>query len=943
MKTWSNLAAIVMKRTYSRKDGGTLENWKDILERAIEGNVRGHNVPEQEIKDLLRLGMERKAIPAGRGLWFSGSPSHKKIGGAALVNCWGIECSNWENFILIADLLMLGGGVGASVEWKYISKLPKIKKDVKIAHENTKDADFIVPDSRTGWCGLVGRVLESYFVTGKSFSYSTVCVRGYGERIRGFGGTASGPLPLIRFVQNISTILDARSGKSVRPIDASDIVTSIGEMVVSGNVRRSAILILGDCWDKDYLRAKRWDLDVIPSYRSCANYSVVCDDTDDLHPLYWKTFESGEAFGLVNRSTIRRYGRLGEIKKDTAYLVNPCQPSWATVLTPEGIRQFKDIDVGSLVFSGKRFTKVTEKIYTGEKPVFGYNTRGGFFVGTENHRVISEGERKEVQYAESIDTCVKMDSRDLGWISDPQAVMDGLVIGDGSVHKASNNKIFLTIGKDDDCYFDSEVRDLIGRHRPGVNPRYWEITTTLSPSDVPKTYDRRVPEKYKFGTSDKAAYFLRGLYSANGSVVDNRVTLKATSLELIRDVQEMLSSLGIMSYYTVNKSQEVEFDNGTYLCRESYDLNTSNRGRFNRVIGFIHPYKSEKLLEEIRLRPEREKKTTFPIVETHSFGVHSVWDIAVEDEEHTYWTGGLLVSNCGEATLEHAEPCNLGEIALPNLRDEEEFILSARLMHRYGKRVTMEKYHHEEIQEVIKRNRRIGTGITGCLASPLFNTATLDRVYGEIQRENVRYSKQLGIPESIRTTVIKPSGTVSKVLDMDGYEGIHPAYSRYIIQRVRFASNDPLIPHLRDAGHHIEPVRKLDGTTDHGTLVVDFYVEAPKGYPVADEDWDMEKQLETVLLAQKHWADQSVSVSVYYKREEVSQVKKWLTNNLENIKTISFLAHSDHGFAQAPKEKITADQYERLSKRIKPVPIDKITDEGVVDVENCEGGVCPVK
>jgi ribonucleoside-triphosphate reductase (thioredoxin) len=621
MREFSNLASIVTRRTYARKDSGSLENWNQIIERAIAGNVRGYEVPEQEIKDLLRFGIERKAIPAGRGLWFSGSPAHTMIGGVALNNCWYLNSSNWENFVRAQDLLMLGGGVGMSVEHRFTSKLPKVKKDIQIVHKPTKDADFIVPDSREGWCKLTKRVLESYFVTGKSFSYSTYCLRGSGELIKGFGGLASGPFPLIQFVTNLSAILNARAGNHLRPIDAADIVTCTGEMVVSGNVRRSAIIILGDCWDKEYLKAKRWDLGLLPSYRSCANYSVVCDDYEDLHPLFWKTFEQGEAYGIINRKAIQKFGRMGELKTDTA----------------EGV----------------------------------------------NH--------------------------------------------------------------------------------------------------------------------------------------------------------------------------------------------------------------------------------------------------------------------CAEATLEPNEPCNLQEIALPNLESEEEFIRAAVLMHRYGKRVTMEKYHHEEIQEVVNRNRRVGTGITGCLASSLFTPAILDRAYEAIQRENAKYSKELGIPRSIRTTVVKPSGTVSKVLDMAGYEGIHAAYSRYIIQRIRFAANDSLIPLLRAAGHHIEPVKKLDGTLDHGTLVVDFYVEASKGSPVADEDWDTWKQLDVYKLAQKHWSDQSVSVSVYYKKSEIGKIKDWIRDNLKETKSISFLCHNDHGFVQAPKEKITQEQFEQLSEKIKPIDVDRIDEGDGLDGLECEGGICPVK
>ena len=621
MKNWSNLAKVVYKRTYARKDTGILENWDDTVERTISGNVRGHKVSDKE-QDRLRYFMKnRKGGPAGRGYWYSGSPSHATLGGAALCNCWGLTADEIFSFVLAMDLLMLGGGVGLSVEHRFVSKLPKIKKGVQIIHKATKDADFIVPDSREGWCDLFSRVLESFFVTGKSFTYSTVCVRGYGEKIIGFGGTASGPQPLVKFIDNICAILLSREGRSLHPIDAADIICATGEMVVAGNVRRSAILILGDAFDKEYLKAKRWDLGSIPTFRSCANFSVVVDDIEDVHPLFWKTYEQGEAFGIVNRKNIQAYGRMGERKKDTAVVVNPC----------------------------------------------------------------------------------------------------------------------------------------------------------------------------------------------------------------------------------------------------------------------------------------------------------------------------------AEATLENGEPCNLQEIALANLEDEKEFIECARLMHRYGKRVTMEKYHHAKIAEVIARNRRIGTGITGCLESPLFNPKTLDKAYAAIQEENYSYSKELGINESIRTTVIKPSGTMSKVLDQRG-EGIHAAYSRYMIQRVRFSSSDPLIPLLKAAGHYMEPVVKFDGSFDHGTLVADFYLEAPAGMPCADEDFDTWKQLDALLMAQKHWADQAVSVTVYYKKNEIQKIKEWLTDNLKYVKTISFLCHSDHGYKQAPKEAITKEEYEKRSSKIKELVFENDSFVGGLQSSlECESGVCPIK
>ena len=364
MSNWSNLAKVVYKRTYARKDNGTLENWADTVERVIAGNVQGHNVTAEEIERLRYYLMNRKAGPAGRGWWYSGAPSHKKLGGVALNNCWFVAGDEWNNFVLAQDLLMLGGGVGMSVEHRFVSKLPKLKKDVNIVSRDTKDADFIVPDSREGWNELTRRVLESFFSTGKSFSYSTVCIRPAGEPIKGFGGVSSGPKPLITYVDKLLGLLKSREGRHLRPVDAADILCSIGEMVVSGNVRRSAIIILGDPWDKEYLKCKRWDLGNIPKQRAMANFSVVVDDVEDLHPLFWKTYEQGEPFGLVNRKNIQKFARMGENKPDTAIGVSPCLTGDTLVMTVFGEKTIKELADSNANFEVYSYDEEKKEVVT---------------------------------------------------------------------------------------------------------------------------------------------------------------------------------------------------------------------------------------------------------------------------------------------------------------------------------------------------------------------------------------------------------------------------------------------------------------------------------------------------------------------------------------------------------------------------------------------------
>src|SRR6266446_7245398 len=95
---WSNLSRVVYKRTYSRNDSGTSENWNNTVDRVIAGNTRNHDVSAKEKQRLKFMMMNRKAIPAGRGLWYSGSPGHDKLGGVAHNNCWFLTLDDWYNF-----------------------------------------------------------------------------------------------------------------------------------------------------------------------------------------------------------------------------------------------------------------------------------------------------------------------------------------------------------------------------------------------------------------------------------------------------------------------------------------------------------------------------------------------------------------------------------------------------------------------------------------------------------------------------------------------------------------------------------------------------------------------------------------------------------------------------------------------------------------------------
>lgn len=374
---------------------------------------------------------------------------------------------------------------------------------------------------------------------------------------------------------------------------------------------------------------------------------------DEFVTMAWQNAEPGAAY--IDR--IQDYAPDGVYERFKPTGCNPCQPGFAKVLTPDGIKNFSEINVGSKIWSETGWTTVINKVNNGVKPVYSYNTTAGSFVGTKNHRVVQNGKKVEVKDASSIDTLSGYYKKDE---LIPEVIMDGLVIGEGMKHLTSKNKVLLIIGDNDSYYHNSEIRHLI-IEKHAAKDKGWKIKTSISESELSHLPERKIPNRYYYGNSIIAKSFLRGLFSANGTVVGQRIALKSTSFELIKQTQTMLSAVGIRSYYTTNKSTLNKFPNGEYICKESYDLNVSiDRNRFCEEIGFIQSYKQNKLENLVsNIVPGKNAKTIYEINSVDYLGDFEVFDITVDNATHTYWTGGVNVSNCGEIWMGIYDACRL--------------------------------------------------------------------------------------------------------------------------------------------------------------------------------------------------------------------------------------------------------------------------------------------
>ncbi len=312
---WGPVGYCTYKRTYARMTPhGRTEEWHETVERGCNGLLEiGGVFTHEQIKDLAYYWYNLKGMPAGRPLWQLGTDTVRTVGGDSLQNCWHVAVDGpIDPFTFTFNQLMLGGGVGFSVDPEYVYALPVVKYAPTISRVDDYDCDYVVTDNRAGWVELLRRVLECFFYTGKDFRYDTRCIRPSGRPIKGFGGVASGPEKLVEGIGEIAELLTRARGRKLRPTECMDIMNIIGMIVVAGNVRRSAEIAVGSYTDREYLEAKDWSRKSIPPWRQQSNNTVRCADPMLLPDYFWRGYTpgNGEAYGLFNDELCKHYGRL---------------------------------------------------------------------------------------------------------------------------------------------------------------------------------------------------------------------------------------------------------------------------------------------------------------------------------------------------------------------------------------------------------------------------------------------------------------------------------------------------------------------------------------------------------------------------------------------------------------------------------------------------------
>jgi ribonucleotide reductase alpha subunit len=294
---------------------------------------------------------------------------------------------------------------------------------------------------------------------------------------------------------------------------------------------------------------------------------------------------------------------------------------------------------------------------------------------------------------------------------------------------------------------------------------------------------------------------------------------------------------------------------------------------------------------------------------------------------------------CAEQSLAAYETCCLAEVYLPNIESKEQLLDVCQLLYRINKHSLALPCHLKETEDIVHKNMRMGIGVTGVLQATEEQRSWLNDTYRRLREFDFKYSHEHGFPESVKLTTVKPSGTLSLLPGVTS--GCHPAYSRHMIRRIRIAADHALVQVCREHGYPVEYQRNFDGSEDHSTMVVSFPFAYPEGTKIAAEMTAID-QLEVVKWLQANWSDNSVSCTVYYRKEELPEIQKYLAKNYKNNhKSLSFLLHNEHGFHQAPLEEITKEQYDALVASTRLIThVDEASFDGG---DECASGACPVK
>lgn len=998
----TDVGMFVFIRTYSRfvKEWGRRENYWEAVARTVNANFEflaeykkdngGYKYSDwvdmsKEAEELYDNIFNCRQFLSGRLFWVGGTEITNK-NPLSIMNCSFTQINEFEDFVELMYLLMLGCGVGYSIDNTYRARNLGGLRKINIKHleynpvnksdrleysqldiSNDGIATVKVGDSKNGWCSAI----RYYFDLRKNDFYSNVkeikfdynSVRPFGEELKTFGGHSSGHTALEHLLQRIHEITN--NLEELGDLAIMDVCGLIAQCIIVGGTRRSALICTMNENQIEAQNAKanlyemidgKWVINQELTQRQMSNNSIVYYEKPSFKKIsahFDKMRYSGEP-GLFNMEEMIK--RFNDAKGS-----NPCFCYDMKLLTTEGYKTFGELEDTEPMIINHKGEIVKSKVWcSGIKETIQIRLSNKKIIKcTPDHRFMNtdycEVEAKDLKGHKIMPNINFLTDTDL----DLDYVRLGFIQGDGQTADLNRGSKGVTVHvgeKDHDILNLFEVEDFDKEKERRIYVKDMKETMESLGFILNTLPTRSMPTTYDSWTKNQKASFLHGLYSANGCVNANtRISFKSTCKELIDKIKtSLMMDFNIDSYITTNKSKANAFRNGTYTCKESYDLNITRYEDliiFSENIGFYHDYKKEKLEELLILRAPS-------VVSIKANGLQPVYDFI---EPLTHWgiVEGRVAHNCGEIILPNKGLCNLTTVNVfsfvkEGILDLTNLLTAQRMSARAGLRTTLKKLELKKWNETQEKYRLLGCSMTGWydMLNALgkaddreYQIELLKQLRESAVEEADRYADELGINRPYNVTTVKPEGTLSMLPTVSS--GIHLNHSEYYIRRIRVMSEDPLCKLAKSLGYPM--FAEVGHDKENPTIyVIEFPVKSPKGKTKSDV-YAIE-QLETYLMFQEHYTQHNTSITVHVRDNEWEEVKKWVYDNWDNgIAGLSFLSYDDSYYDLLPYESTTKEDYEERLKKCKPFSVyglkkfEEDFEEVEIVEEKCSSGACPLR
>jgi len=904
------LSAITVYMKYSRfiPKLNRRETWEELVSRNKEMHQKKYPKLKDEIENVYKFVYEKKVLPSMRSLQFGGKPI--EISPNRIYNCAYMPIDDWRAFGEVMFLLLGGTGVGYSVQKHHVEKLPEIRKP-----KSDRERRFLISDSIEGWADAIKALVKSYFISGSSLRFDYSDIRAKGTRLITSGGKAPGAEPLRICIEKLRVILDLKKdGDKLTPIEVHDMVCYIADAVLAGGIRRAALISLFSADDDEMISCKFgtwWELN---PQRGRANNSAVLlrsKVTEEFFKGLWKKIE------LSNAGEPGIY-----LSNDKDWGTNPCVTGDTLVAVADGRNAVS-------------IKQLADENYTG--PVYSIQTQTGQVVTSYCSKVWKTRENAElVQITLDDDSVLRCTPdhlimlRDGHYVAAKDIVAGTSLMPFNSKQRTDGRKyrmIQSNTGRDIAQYAHvAQYYDII---KVGYDKQHIHHIDGNGENDMPSNLEainasdhnrnhmlgkknayHKMSATTRKNWTRKQSIRQSGVANTNSNGVSSQVMYSKCfnlTLKLKRPLlrREILDECGV-KFLSSGRLQ---------------DMGVSTIGELsNRLYSTInHKVKSVEYLTQM------EDVYDMTVEGTHNFGV-----ITSTLDANAINSSGIFIHNCCEIALRPFQFCNLCEVNVSDVVDQQDLedrVRAATFIGTLQAGYTDFHYLRPIWQRTTEKDALLGVGMTG-IGSGVAQKLDVKAAAKVAKEENERLAGILGINKAARITTIKPAGTSSLTLGCSS--GIHAWHNDYYLRRVRVGKNESIYTHLSQ--FHPELVED-EYFRPHDTAVIGIPQKAPDSAIMRTES--PLQLLERVKWFNQNWIKpghkngmntHNISATVSVREHEWDAVGNWMWSEREHFNGLSVLPFDGGNYIQAPFQDITKEEYERLMSTLKDVNLENIIE-----------------